>query len=112
MNKLSGTNGSPADRNLVVFRGDKCLTSHKEEITSLVDHLNEKLNKIHILVLTESHKVVTEFKENGFKYESRVVRLKERRFEQTVEYFSRVLEETKYPMLDSARNIRNMRNFV
>lgn len=93
MNKLSGTNGSPADRNLVVFRGDKCLTSHKEEITSLVDHLNEKLSnlsclkrqdKIHILVLTESHKVVTEFKENGFKYESRVVRLKERRFEQTV----------------------------
>jgi hypothetical protein len=64
MNKLSGSNGSPADRNLIVFRGDKSLISHREEITSLVDHLNAKLGnfcclkrqeKIHVLVLTESH---------------------------------------------------------
>lgn len=43
MNKLSGSNGSPADRNLIVFRGDKSLISHREEITNLVDHLNANL---------------------------------------------------------------------
>jgi len=62
--------------------------------------------------LTESSRVGSKFKENGFKFEAKVVRLEQRRFEETVEYFSKVLEETKYPMLDSAKNIRNMRNFV